>query len=313
MKRLAGKVAIVTGAGRGIGAAIALAFAREGASVVLAELDVGTARETAARIADETGSQNVLAVETDVTQSVSVQRAVAQAEQAFGPVDTLVNNAGINVFRDPLTMTDDDWRRCFAVDLDGVWNGCRAVLPGMVERGDGRIVNISSRAWLGGFGQANYSAAKGGVVSLTRSLAIEFAAKGVTVNAVAPGIVDTPLFRNFAPAVQDKLKASVPVRRIGTADDIALAVEFFLDPAASYVTGQTLYVLSLAGFTAERREIQRGIDFLVATQKPDGSWPMISRSTPNGEPGSSKLLTPITCTASSWSTLGLVRLVPKKP
>ena len=139
MNRLASKVALITGAGRGIGAAIAMAFAREGAAVVLAELDIETAQRTARDIGAAAGGAKVLAVQTDVTQSASVQHAVHEAQGTFGPVDVLVNNAGINVFCDPLTMTDDDWRRCFAVDLDGVWtvaapscrgwsNAARAVL-----------------------------------------------------------------------------------------------------------------------------------------------------------------------------------------
>ena len=145
MNRLAGKVALVTGAGRGIGAAIARAFVAEGASVVLAELDGDAARASARDIGAAYGpNAPVLARETDVTRPDSLRAAVADGERAFGPIDVLVNNAGINVFCDPLTMTDDDWRRCFAVDLDGVWNGCRAVLPGMVERGAGAIVNIAS-------------------------------------------------------------------------------------------------------------------------------------------------------------------------
>jgi NAD(P)-dependent dehydrogenase (short-subunit alcohol dehydrogenase family) len=249
MNRLAGKVAIVTGAGRGIGAAIALAFAREGASVVLAELDVGTARETAARIADETGSQNVLAVETDVTQSVSVQRAVAQAEQAFGPVDTLVNNAGINVFRDPLTMTDDDWRRCFAVDLDGVWNGCRAVLPGMVERGTGSIVNIASTHSFKIIpGCFPYPVAKHGVIGLTRALGIEYAPNNVRVNAIAPGYIETQLTHDWwneqadpAAAKQATLDLQ-PMKRIGRPEEVAMTAVFLASDEAPFINASCITV-----------------------------------------------------------------------
>jgi NAD(P)-dependent dehydrogenase (short-subunit alcohol dehydrogenase family) len=249
MKRLAGKVAIVTGAGRGIGAAIALAFAREGASVVLAELDVGTARETAARIADETGSQNVLAVETDVTQSVSVQRAVAQAEQAFGPVDTLVNNAGINVFRDPLTMTDDDWRRCFAVDLDGVWNGCRAVLPGMVERGTGSIVNIASTHSFKIIpGCFPYPVAKHGVIGLTRALGIEYAPRQIRVNAIAPGYIETQLTHDWWNEQDDPAAAKQatldlqPMKRIGRPEEVAMTAVFLASDEAPFINASCITV-----------------------------------------------------------------------
>ncbi|OUL99266.1 SDR family NAD(P)-dependent oxidoreductase [Variovorax sp. JS1663] len=236
----AGQVAVVTGAARGIGLGIARRLAQEGLTVALLDRDGAALQDALASLTRE--DLRAIGVTVDLTDSSAVNEAMAEVIAKAGRIDHLVNNAGAVRDMRFLTMRDEDWDLVIDTNLRSQFLCCRAVLPGMIERGHGRIVNISSRAWLGGFGQANYSAAKGGVVSLTRSLAIEFAAKGVTVNAIAPGIVDTPLFRDFAPEVQSRLQASVPVKRIGTAEDIANAVVFFLDPLSSYVTGQTLYV-----------------------------------------------------------------------
>ncbi|WP_277187014.1 SDR family oxidoreductase [Caballeronia sp. BR00000012568055] len=248
MNRLAGKVAMVTGAGRGIGAAIALAFAHEGASVALAELDIEIADKTAERIRQETGA-NVIAIRTDVTQSASVKEAVSQTEAHFGPLDVLVNNAGINVFCDPLTMTDDDWKRCFAVDLDGVWNGCRAVLPGMVGREKGCIVNIASTHSFKIIpGCFPYPVAKHGVIGLTKALGIEYAPKNVRVNAIAPGYIETQLTHDWWNAQHDRQAARQatldlqPMKRIGQPQEVAMTAVFLASDEAPFINASCITV-----------------------------------------------------------------------
>jgi NAD(P)-dependent dehydrogenase (short-subunit alcohol dehydrogenase family) len=250
VNRLAGKVALVTGAGRGIGAAIAHAFAGEGASVVLAELDGDTARASAREIEAAHGlNAQVLAVETDVTRPDSVRAAVAEAERAFGAIDVLVNNAGINVFCDPLTMTDEDWRRCFAVDLDGVWNGCRAVLPRMVERGAGCIVNIAStHAFQIIPGCFPYPVAKHGVLGLTRALGIEYAPRNVRVNAIAPGYIETQLTRDWwasqpdPAAAREETLALQPMKRIGRPDEVAMTAVFLASDEAPFINASCITI-----------------------------------------------------------------------
>jgi len=235
-----GEVAIVTGGAKGIGLGIASALARQGRRIVLFDLDRGALNEATTLLSS--GGADVLGMPVDVTSSASVNQAVDAIAGKLGRVDILVNNAGIVKDKRITKMSDDDWDSVINVNLKSQFLCCRAVLRHMVPARYGRIVNISSRAWLGGVGQANYSAAKGGVVSLTRSLALEWASAGVTVNAIAPGIVDTPLFREFDDELQERLKKSVPVQRIGTPDDIAQAVLFFAQKESSYITGQTLYV-----------------------------------------------------------------------
>lgn len=239
-----GKVALVTGAAAGIGRATALAFARAGADVLLADVDEARGRDAAEEVAAlGVGARFVVA---DVTDQASVDAMVASAVDAFGGLDAAFNNAGVEPPGAPLAEgTRADWDRILAVDLTGVWSCMVAELPRLVERG-GSIVNCSSIAGLVGFpGSAPYVAAKHGVVGLTRTAALDYAEQGVRVNAVCPGVIDTEMIERFTQGDQDARRALVavePVGRLGRAEEVAAAVVWLSSEQASFVTGEALAV-----------------------------------------------------------------------
>jgi NAD(P)-dependent dehydrogenase (short-subunit alcohol dehydrogenase family) len=238
--QVANRIAVVTGSGQGIGAGIARRLALAGAKVVLNDI----APDKIEQVQKELDAEGALGfpVVADVSTKDGADSLIAATVERFGRVDILVNNVGIARDKWISKMTDDDWDSVMTVNLKSQFLTCRAVVPHMREQSHGRIVNISSRAWLGGAGQANYSASKGGVVSLSRTLALELAKFGITVNCVAPALVDTPLFQALGDETKDRLAGTVPMGRVGTPADIAEAVSFFASDEASYITGQLIYV-----------------------------------------------------------------------
>ncbi|WP_321946658.1 3-oxoacyl-ACP reductase FabG [Paraburkholderia sp. J10-1] len=239
---LAGKVALVTGSGRGIGAEIARTFAREGARVVVSDIDLAAARQVAAAL--NAGGAQAIAARCDVCSKDEVAKMVANATEAFGGVDILVNNAGFNKDRYLTKMDETEWDAVVDTILKGAFHCSRAVLPGMMARKWGRIVNISSRSVFGNPGQTNYSTAKLGLVGFTRALSLEQAKFGITVNAIAPGFVETELMRANPTyeTLRDTAVAKNPVGFLGAPDDIASATAFMASERARYITGVTLYV-----------------------------------------------------------------------
>lgn len=236
-----GRVNLITGASRGIGRAIAMRLAREGSNLVLAARNVDACEEVAAAVREN--GVRALAVELDVGDPDSVKRAVTAAIDEFGTLDGLINNAGITRDSLLLRLKEEDWDAVLRTDLSGVFLCSRAVLRSMLRRRQGRIVSISSIVGLlGNPGQTNYAAAKAGVHGFTKALAREVASRAITVNAVAPGYIDSDMTRDLPEEAKQRLQEQIPLGRLGTGKDVAGVVSFLLSDDAAYMTGQVISV-----------------------------------------------------------------------
>ena len=238
--KLKGRVALVTGAAQGIGKSIAEALAKEGADIIVSDINIELAKITA----NEIGGLGVksIAVKTNVADANDVAASVEQAVKEFGKIDILVNNAGITKDNLVIRMKDEDWDAVLSVNLRSMFLCIKAIAPLMMKNRWGRIVNIASIVGeMGNFGQANYSAAKAGAIGLTKTVARELASRGITCNAIAPGFIDTAMTQKLSDDVKKRLSEQIPLTRLGTPEDIAKAV-VFLCADAGYITGQVINV-----------------------------------------------------------------------
>jgi 3-oxoacyl-[acyl-carrier protein] reductase len=238
---LQGRTAIVTGAAQGIGRAIAEALAQAGADIAVADLDPGRSTETVAAV--EKLGRKALNLKVNVADTGDTKAMVEQVPKAWGKVDILVNNAGITRDGLLLRMKDEDWNLVLQINLNGTFNCTKAVLQPMTKQRYGRIVNIASIVGvIGNAGQANYSASKAAVIGFTKTVGREYASRNVTVNAVAPGFIDTAMTHGLSADVKDTLLKQIPLGRLGTPADIAAAVRFLVSEEAAYITGHVLHV-----------------------------------------------------------------------
>jgi len=238
---LKGKVALVTGGAQGIGKAVALMLARHGADVIVADVNLEKAAETAKEL--EAAGGRAMAVNVDVTRLCDVEKMVESAIARFGRIDILINNAGIARDKLILRMAEEDWDTVLAVNLKGTFNCTKAVIKHMSKQRSGKIVNIASVVGeMGNAGQANYSASKAGVIGLTKTIAREFAQRGINVNAIAPGYIQTAMTDVLPEKAKEELQRMIPMERLGQPEDVAHAVLFLVSEASSYVTGQVLNV-----------------------------------------------------------------------
>ncbi|MFO0732586.1 MAG: 3-oxoacyl-[acyl-carrier-protein] reductase [Nitrospiraceae bacterium] len=238
---LQGKVAVVTGGAQGIGRAIAEALAEDGADIVVADLDPGRSQEAVAAI--EKIGRKALNVKVNVADFNDTKAMADHVLKEWCKIDILVNNAGITRDGLLLRMKEEDWNLVLQVNLNGTFHCTKAVLQAMTKQRYGRIVNIASIVGaMGNVGQANYAASKAAVIGFTKTVAREYASRSVTVNAVAPGFIDTAMTQGLPPDVKEALQKQIPLGRLGLPSDIAAAVKFLVSDAASYITGQVLHV-----------------------------------------------------------------------
>lgn len=238
---LDGHIALVTGGAQGIGKAIATLLAHKGANVIVGDLNAHAAESAADEIA-ESGNQST-GIALNVADLGSVKSAIKHIIGEWGKIDILVNNAGITKDGLLLRLSEDAWDQVLSVNLTGAFYCTKAVLPGMVRNRSGRIVSIASIVGaMGNVGQANYAASKGGLIAFTKVVAREYASRGITANAVAPGFVDTAMTQAMPPEARESLIKQIPCARLGIPEDIAHAVDFLVSHEASYITGQVLHV-----------------------------------------------------------------------
>ncbi len=239
--KLTNKVAIVTGSTKGIGREIALAFAREGATVVVSGRNEARATQVCEEIKAAGGT--ALAVVGDVSQMSDAQQLIEETVKAFGQVDILVNNAGITRDNLLMRMKEEDWDAVININLKGTFNCIKSVTRQMMKQRSGRIINITSVVGqTGNAGQANYAASKAGIIGLTKSVAKELASRQITCNAIAPGFIETDMTEVLGEKVKSELLGQIPLGRLGRVADVAHAVVFLASDAAAYITGQTLNV-----------------------------------------------------------------------
>jgi 3-oxoacyl-[acyl-carrier protein] reductase len=239
---LEGKVALITGGGRGIGKAIAEVFGREKADIIIADIDVKLAKEVANKI-EELYRVKAIGVEVDVSNIKDVERMLEISLDNFNNINILINNAGIT--RDTLLirMKEEDWQKVLEVNLTGVFNCIKVISRKMIKQNEGKIINISSVIGISGnIGQVNYAASKAGIIGLTKSVAKELASRNINVNAIAPGFIDTEMTKRLSEEKREEIRGKIPLNRFGTPYDVAELALFLASPSSDYITGQIIVI-----------------------------------------------------------------------